>query len=77
MHGKDKNLDLNDSGALPESSASYASASNGALTSGRFSRGQAGREDLKRGFVEVDEADTLMPERSEGGFLGRPKGWER
>ncbi len=81
MHkGKDKNLNLNDSGALPESGASYAGASNGALTSGRFTQGQAGRDDLKRGFVEVEDAPQANPypgELAEGGFLKRPEGWER
>lgn len=59
---------------LPESNASYTGGTNGSM-------GEATMADLKRGYTKPapessDDQPMFYPE-TEGGFVGRPKGWER
>jgi hypothetical protein len=79
---RDRNLDLNTSGDLPESSESLEGGTNGAAAPLRT---------LRKGFTPVNE--DADPEKSyrvddggtnsvgdpidRGGFLKRPQGWER
>ena len=69
---------------LPSSSASFDGGSNGSISTGRFASGQATRADLERGYLvehpEItfyDRFDIISEPPVQGGFLGRPGGWER
>lgn len=62
---RDKNLNLNTSGDLPESADHMQGFG-------------ASKADMKRGFVEAQEATPDYPFNfAETGFLSRPHGWER
>ena len=64
--------ELNTSGALPESSAS-TTVEGGKLVG-------AAPGDLKRGYSKPERsspADFTVMAPDDGGFLGRPNGWER
>lgn len=69
---RDKDIDLNTSESLRESSASYAGGENS---------GKPGLSDLKRGFTTTDPSEANTFEQfgidSLKGFAGRPHGWER
>lgn len=65
--------DLNTSGALPESDASITGGTNGAVDG-------VSTAALKRGFSKVPNPDEpyYSPfSEKEGGFAGRPCGFER
>lgn len=72
MTMRDKDIDLNTSESLRESSASYAGGENS---------GKPGLSDLKRGFTTTDPSEANTFEQfgidSLKGFAGRPHGWER
>jgi hypothetical protein len=57
---------------IKDSKASYKGGTNGA---------GVGQADLERGFSEAgsefNETETPTFDQQQGGFLGRPKGWER
>lgn len=58
---------------LPDSSASKDGITKPSL-------GGASMADLDQGFSDVpnmDNAPSVTPDRLNGGFLGRPGGWER
>lgn len=69
----DKDIDLNTSGVLPASDDGITGGTNGAL------RG-AGLTDLRRGYSKLTPPDEPYYSpfgEKEGGFAGRPCGFER
>lgn len=80
---KDKNLDLNTSGDLPEGSATQGMTRN--------AMGKANLADVRRGWFDADYTHEPLPDQDDGigpnmldedwpktrGFLTRPEGWER
>lgn len=82
---KDRNIDLNTSGNLPASDASYEGATNGAaMSQGALRRGYTvldkSHDDLQgldAPRQDVDGSTYVGDPYERGGFLNRPQGWER